>query len=61
MMKDMMSWMMGGMGLAWLLTIIVLVLLIAVFIKYLRKQASISDGAQLSSNRDVRANRESPR
>ena len=37
MMKDMMSWMMGGMGLAWLLTIIVLVLLIAVFIEYLKK------------------------
>jgi hypothetical protein len=37
MMTDTMGWMMGGMGLAWILAIIVLVLLIAVFIKYLKK------------------------
>jgi len=37
MMTDIMGWMMGGMGLAWILTIIVLVLLIAVFIEYLKK------------------------
>ena len=37
MMTDIMGWMMGGMGLAWILAIIVLVLMIAVFIKYLRK------------------------
>ena len=40
MMTDMMSsmtgWMMGGMGLVWILTIIVLVLGIAALIKYLK-------------------------
>ena len=35
MMHDGMSWMMGGMGLVWLLTIIVLVLAAAAAVKYL--------------------------
>lgn len=37
MMTDMMSWMMGGMGVAGILLGVVLVLAIAALIKYLRK------------------------
>lgn len=39
MMDDMsgMGWMMGGMGLLWLLVIVLLILGIAALIKYLRK------------------------
>ena len=37
MMTDMMGWMTGGMGLVWVLVIIVLVLSIAVLIKYMKK------------------------
>jgi len=37
MMTDMMGWMTGGMGLVWILVIIVLVLGIAALIKYLKK------------------------
>jgi hypothetical protein len=36
MMDGRMSWMMGGMGLFWLLLIVILVLGIAALIKYLR-------------------------
>ena len=36
MMGSMTSWMMGGMGLVWILAIIVLVLGIAALIKYLK-------------------------
>jgi hypothetical protein len=35
-MMDGMGWMMAGMGLAWLLTVIVLVLSAAALLKYLR-------------------------
>jgi hypothetical protein len=34
-MMDMMSWMMGGMGLAWLLVLVLVVLGIAALAKYL--------------------------
>lgn len=37
MMTDMMGWMMGGMGLVWILVIIVLVLGAAAIVKYLKK------------------------
>lgn len=37
MMTDMTGWMMAGMGLVWILGIIVLVLGIAALIKYLKK------------------------
>ena len=37
MMTDMMGWMMGGMGLVWILFSIALVLGIAALIKYLKK------------------------
>lgn len=33
---DGMGWMMGGMGLVWLLVVVVLVLLIPALVKYLR-------------------------
>ena len=36
-MTDMMGWMTGGMGLVWILVIIVLVLGIAALFKYLKK------------------------
>jgi hypothetical protein len=36
-MTDMMGWMMGGMGLVWILVIIVLVLGIAALVKYLKR------------------------
>ena len=34
MMNDMMGWMMGGMGLIWVLVVIVLVLSLAALVKY---------------------------
>jgi len=37
MMQDMMGWMMGGMGLVWLLGVLVLILGIAALLKYLFK------------------------
>ena len=37
MMNDMMGWMMGGMGLVWILLVIFLLLGIAAFVKYLIK------------------------
>jgi hypothetical protein len=37
MMTDMTGWMMGGIGLVWILVIITLVLGIAALIKYLKK------------------------
>ena len=36
-MTDMMNWMMGGMGLVWILGLVVLVLGAAALIKYLKK------------------------
>lgn len=37
MMNDMMGWLMGGMGLAWILVVVFLLLGIAAFVKYLLK------------------------
>jgi len=37
MMNDRMGWMMGGMGLVWILVVIFLLLGIAAFVKYLLK------------------------
>ena len=37
MMNDMMGWMMGGMGLVWILLAIFLLLGIAAFVKYILK------------------------
>ena len=36
-MTDMMDWMMGGMGLVWILVVVVLILGIAALVKYLKK------------------------
>jgi hypothetical protein len=36
MMHDMMGWMMGGMGVIWLLVVVVLVLGVAALVEYLR-------------------------
>ena len=36
-MTDMMAWMMGGMGIAWMLLIVLLILGIAALIKYIFK------------------------
>lgn len=37
MMSDMMNWMTGGMGLVWILGVVVLVLGAAALVKYLKK------------------------
>ena len=37
MMTDMMNWMMGGMGLVWILVVVILVLGVGALVKYLKK------------------------
>ena len=36
-MTDMMNWTMGGMGLGWILVVVILVLGVAALVKYLKK------------------------
>ena len=36
-MTDMMNWMMGGMGLAWIVVVVILLLGVAALVKYLKK------------------------
>ena len=36
-MTDMMNWMMGGMGLVWILVVVILLLGVAALVRYLKK------------------------